>query len=810
MPDEIVSPEFEAEVQAAETVPPASPVFVNTLRAQLSTSAAEKSRKHARSFFLRPAWLLSIGILALVLLFALLIGPQKVLAAVHDLFGYIPGIGFVQNGAGLRVLSEPVTVARQAITLSVEQGAADDQHTVLVYHVEGLSLQAANSQGEAAPTGGITVLAMPDGTILTQSGGESTGWGTGFQTRLVFPPLPPGANQATLLFSRLQGMPSGAAPENWLIPIRFKPAPPDLKMMPVYVLATAQPQPAASAAPASAAPASAAPQVQPSLAPTPALTAAASPAGSSNLSEQHGIRFSLDRVAELENGYLFQGRVTWNLASGITLIEANPYQMQMLAAGQTVPVETADTGQSGNPTDPSTAAWAVRSNRKDISGLWQLTAPNLTIYQGVNVPVQVDFGRNLPLGVKQPINQSWVVAGHTLHATAFTVNKGTSANLNVTFEVEGGADVLSFNLYEPSNMPAPTNGGGGGGGGADPGKLTSEYAVGQKPEGLRSLVVSAISYQLLGPWQVSWQPPLSSVTTSAAPPPQNQPCLTTEKWQQIKANPAAALPAELSGRMLLEEATGELMPQMTVFDLAGSQSKGIGLGGWSTLSPDGATVAFIKSDGPSLYLANIASGVAKVLPGSLSNDYHPVWSPDGQWIAFVRGNNGIYIIHPDGTGLAALGKQPSLLSSPAGWLPDSRRLVLTTLGAGGSTLQILDTANNTAQKQFVIDNPKGGFVQLSPDGQRLSFSENAFGYPSYGLYISNLDGSAKRLVAALTSGDVSATTWSPDGKWLALDVLEFDGKNQNETPLLLQPDTCEILPLPGLRGRIASWKNTSP
>ena len=37
-----------------------------------------------------------------------------------------------------------------------------------------------------------------------------------------------------------------------------------------------------------------------------------------------------------------------------------------------------------------------------------------------------------------------------------------------------------------------------------------------------------------------------------------------------------------------------------------------------------------------------------------SSDSNPLWSPDGNWIAFMRSNDGIYIIHPDGSGLKRL------------------------------------------------------------------------------------------------------------------------------------------------------------
>ena len=169
---------------------------------------------------LRPAW---VAITLVVLLFSvvLIIGPQRVLAAARNLAGYLPEIGVVQNDSSLRLLVEPVEVTRDDIKLTVENGACDDQHCIIVYQADGLSLQAANSQGEAAITGGIAVIRLPDGSILTQTGGELSGWGTGYRQRVIFPPLPPKIHNATLMISRLETMPAGVAPENWEIQLAF-------------------------------------------------------------------------------------------------------------------------------------------------------------------------------------------------------------------------------------------------------------------------------------------------------------------------------------------------------------------------------------------------------------------------------------------------------------------------------------------------------------------------------------------------------------------------------------------------------------
>jgi serine/threonine protein kinase len=63
----------------------------------------------------------------------------------------------------------------------------------------------------------------------------------------------------------------------------------------------------------------------------------------------------------------------------------------------------------------------------------------------------------------------------------------------------------------------------------------------------------------------------------------------------------------------------------------------------------------------------------------------PAWSPDGNWIAFLRGHASLHVIRPDGSGLRALGR----MDPPPGvvfgfpwpgfyrvvWAPDSRALV---------------------------------------------------------------------------------------------------------------------------------------
>ena len=58
------------------------------------------------------------------------------------------------------------------------------------------------------------------------------------------------------------------------------------------------------------------------------------------------------------------------------------------------------------------------------------------------------------------------------------------------------------------------------------------------------------------------------------------------------------------------------------------------------------------------------------------------WSPDGQWIVFNNINGNLFVIHPDGTGMAQIpivtGLGRSFAPHP-GWSPDGTRIVFTML-----------------------------------------------------------------------------------------------------------------------------------
>lgn len=80
------------------------------------------------------------------------------------------------------------------------------------------------------------------------------------------------------------------------------------------------------------------------------------------------------------------------------------------------------------------------------------------------------------------------------------------------------------------------------------------------------------------------------------------------------------------------------------------------------------------------------------------------------------------------------------------------------------------------------------------------------GWIAPGLYVARLDGAAKRLLVQLDDRYVADPLFSPDGKWLAFSVSNNDLSQTSFIPALIQIETCQVFPLPGLGGVIRGWK----
>lgn len=733
----------------------------------------------------RPILMTLVILLALTLL-------TGVVYAIGKLTGFIPGIGFVETST-LRVLAEPVSVTHDGITVSVEQVVVDSERTIIVYKTEGLTVEAANSKGEGGgPFGSKALLRLPDGTVLKEisSAGyvgtpeplinqvtTEDGW-PNYVWRLVYPSAPIDANELTLVIPVLQNMPVGAAPENWEITFRLKPAPPEMTFAPVTVL----------------------PTVNASV----TETGGAIPPIPSNVTTLHGFTFQLDNVVELEDGFVFTGNLSWDdsaFPSGKGMVTEPLIPILTDADGQRIPLEEVRLDVAY---DEFHAPWSYRTNRKAFSGPLTLSVPSIkTNIVAQPVDFEIDFGPNPQVGQSAEVNRNFMVEGHTIRLLSVGLIPAPDScqGMMVDFNFSTDAPNISANVKDSaSSEPMICSGGGGGGGGAmDLTVFNVQTTYKDMPTGVRRFSFEFwIPYEVIGPWQAQWNPPLSS---EPIPTPQAGACLTLEKWNQLTSQDDALL-SGVDGKIVVTINEGGMLPAIYVGNPNGTDLQKIAIGAWPSLSNDGTQLVYSAQDG--LHVVNLSSGQNSALG---VDGYRIIWSPDDTRWMFTNTFN-IYVVNADGSGLQKMNIPSGQVLAPVGLLPDNQTIVYSVLSGDGFNLKTYNLQSNETKDLFTIHN-KAGYGAISPDGQWLVFADRQFGETNWGIYISRLDGSERKLVAEPQVPTAFASVWSPDSQWLMINTLDatdraINGRDRNRA-ILVNPFTCETYSPNQVDGMVEGW-----
>jgi eukaryotic-like serine/threonine-protein kinase len=226
----------------------------------------------------------------------------------------------------------------------------------------------------------------------------------------------------------------------------------------------------------------------------------------------------------------------------------------------------------------------------------------------------------------------------------------------------------------------------------------------------------------------------------------------------------------------------------------------------ASFSPDGQQFAFTwdtetrRPDGSSnfdLWVRLVGGVEARRITSDDADELAPSWSPDGRWIAFLRGHVGdtpiVHVVSPLGgaarplTALRAARIETAWLrgapASQLAWTPDSRFVAFAGAGespADGTGIQVVAIEGGQPRP---LTAPSVPMVHrdpaFSPDGTRLAYSActNTF-YPPCDVYVLDLGpGLTPRPPARrLTRHDLTVVglTWGRDGRSIVFGGARFD------------------------------------
>ena len=206
-------------------------------------------------------------------------------------------------------------------------------------------------------------------------------------------------------------------------------------------------------------------------------------------------------------------------------------------------------------------------------------------------------------------------------------------------------------------------------------------------------------------------------------------------------------------------------------------------------SPNGQQIAFGRISGccaAAVVVINADGSGERVLA---DNGFPGAWSPDGRQIAFSR-NGDVYVMNVDGSGVTQLTHDGT--ASPTAWSPNGKQIAFTSFRSGNSDIYVMNTDGSGVIQ--LTDDPATDFgdrAGWSPDGRRFVFSSTRDG-GDIDIFVMNADGTG---VTQLTHNDFIADddpVWSPDGKQIAFHSTRDGG---DEDIFVMNADGTGVIPL---------------
>ncbi len=690
----------------------------------------------------RPFVAILIALLVLLIL-------SGVVYALGRSLGYLPGFGLVEQGAPIRVLKEPVSVTRDGVTVTVKSAVLTSDKSDIYYFVSGVP-RSAYPEGEAATGGCIKppYLRLPDGTKMDVVGNML--------------PIPADVTEAVFVLPCIFNTLPGAVPENWELPLQFVPAPPELTVIPVT-------------------------EILPSPSPAPEANATIPPENP----------LVITKVLDIGNSFVLMGEFRYDALGKNALTDGSSWWIKDVklidSIGTEIPPTFTNDIEPPTPTSPNAEVWVYKVDKNFVPPLTITYEVEHTSPVGAKEQAEFEFdaGQNPQAGGEWIVNKDFKMGGYNIRLVSIS---SSSYGYSFQFKADPGA---SANWISVDIVGYTPNCGGGGGGDDFPVEFSWEVCFAEIPgsswEFPKGNLTAILNFQAVTreekTFQVEWSPDALFVT----PTPQAGLCLTFDKWNQVTGR-NDTLPAGVSGKLVTTVNEGGMLPAIYIGNLDGTNLQRMDEGSWPSLSMDGTRLAYNAADG--IRVRDLASGQTIAIG---TDGYRILWSPDNTRLMFTN-TFALYVVNADGSGLQKINTAPAQVISPTGWV-DRQTVVYAVMSGDGFTFTSYNLQSGETKSLFAIQN-KAGYGAISPDGQWIVFADRVVGEMNWGIFISRLDGSERKMVVEPQVSTAFNSFWGPDGQWLILNTQDTKGENR---AVLVNPFTCQVVSLNQVNGVVEGW-----
>jgi Tol biopolymer transport system component len=167
-------------------------------------------------------------------------------------------------------------------------------------------------------------------------------------------------------------------------------------------------------------------------------------------------------------------------------------------------------------------------------------------------------------------------------------------------------------------------------------------------------------------------------------------------------------------------------------------------------SPDGKSVAFVRTEFKEsrmnrygemgIYVVNASGGIPKLLISEPEEFIYSInWSPDGKWIAYLRGNkhsndpgnSTLNIVNVDNGTSRAVGEVSNfIVHTELAWSPDSRRIAFNDME--GEVIKVMSVNDGSVKDiETSLVDARIFHLDWSPDGKRFVFVGYQGGDPEF-------------------------------------------------------------------------------